>query len=520
MNLETIQNITLDFIVPRIQNVRCVEDDHNSRTINILITKNGTVYPLDNKTMTARYKIHKPDHTYIYNDALINDDGSVTIKLSDQAMSVVGVTHSELQISDSKNILSTMPFNIIVEKSVLSNKDIESKNESDVINGMINHLIDYDNPHKTDKKQIGLENCDNTSDADKPISTAQQIALDLKANTASPTLTGTPKAPTASAGTNTTQIATTAFTQTEIANHNTSPTAHFNIRSLISDLTTRLNALADSDDTTLDQLSEIVAYIKSNRTLIENVTTNKVNVSDIVDNLTSTSTNKPLSAKQGKVLKDLIDSLTTVVGNKVDKVSGKGLSTNDYTTNEKNKLSGISVGANVNVQSDWNTTNTTSDSFIKNKPAIPTKISELINDSGYLTSDTIVSTSRINLPRVTKNVSYQPGANRLVCEEFSSNSEGLPSAHFYHALTGQGSDANYNTQLAIGMTTTAMHYRNRQNGTWGEWNEIILAKNGVLNRNITTPSYLRVGTNSGTGVELAYNNEGGNVAWFSPDGTK
>lgn len=34
---------------------------------------------------------------------------------------------------------------------------------------------------------------------------------------------------------------------------------------------------------------------------------------------------------------------------KVDKVSGKGLSTNDYTTAEKNKLSGIEAGAEVNV---------------------------------------------------------------------------------------------------------------------------------------------------------------------------
>lgn len=36
------------------------------------------------------------------------------------------------------------------------------------------------------------------------------------------------------------------------------------------------------------------------------------------------------------------------VDNKVDKVTGKGLSTNDYTTVEKNKLSGIAAGAQVN----------------------------------------------------------------------------------------------------------------------------------------------------------------------------
>lgn len=38
--------------------------------------------------------------------------------------------------------------------------------------------------------------------------------------------------------------------------------------------------------------------------------------------------------------------LKTKLNGKVDKVSGKGLSTNDYTTTEKNKLSGIESGAN------------------------------------------------------------------------------------------------------------------------------------------------------------------------------
>lgn len=59
---------------------------------------------------------------------------------------------------------------------------------------------------------VGLGNVNNTSDADKPVSTATQTALNLKANLESPALTGTPTAPTAAAGTNTTQIATTAFT--------------------------------------------------------------------------------------------------------------------------------------------------------------------------------------------------------------------------------------------------------------------------------------------------------------------
>lgn len=55
---------------------------------------------------------------------------------------------------------------------------------------------------------------------------------------------------------------------------------------------------------------------------------------------------------------------------KVDKQNGKGLSTNDYTTTEKNKLAGIASGAEVNVQSDWNQATTTADDYIKNKPTL------------------------------------------------------------------------------------------------------------------------------------------------------
>lgn len=65
---------------------------------------------------------------------------------------------------------------------------------------------------------VGLGNVNNTSDANKPISTATQTALDLKAPLASPAFSGTPTAPTASAATNTTQIATTAFVQTVVGN--------------------------------------------------------------------------------------------------------------------------------------------------------------------------------------------------------------------------------------------------------------------------------------------------------------
>lgn len=62
--------------------------------------------------------------------------------------------------------------------------------------------------------------------------------------------------------------------------------------------------------------------------------------------------------------------ILSVVGNKVDKVSNKGLSTNDYTTTDRNKLAGIEANAQKNVQPDWDETDPSKSSYIKNKPTI------------------------------------------------------------------------------------------------------------------------------------------------------
>jgi hypothetical protein len=47
---------------------------------------------------------------------------------------------------------------------------------------LTSHTGNTSNPHSVTKTQVGLSNVDNTSDANKPVSTAQQSALDAKAN--------------------------------------------------------------------------------------------------------------------------------------------------------------------------------------------------------------------------------------------------------------------------------------------------------------------------------------------------
>lgn len=75
---------------------------------------------------------------------------------------------------------------------------------------------------------------------------------------------------------------------------------------------------------------------------------------------------------------------------KVDKVDGKGLSTNDYTSDEKTKLANVAAGAQVNVLEGIQKNGTTV--TITNKIAnitVPTATSDLTNDSGFITTSDI-----------------------------------------------------------------------------------------------------------------------------------
>jgi hypothetical protein len=104
------------------------------------------------------------------------------------------------------------------------------------------------------------------------VTLATTAALDLKANIASPTLTGTPAAPTAAAGTNTTQIATTEFVQTAVSN------------------------LVDAAPGTLDTLNELAAALGDDPNFATTVSTNiGTKVSKAGDTMTGTLTTRAIA---------------------------------------------------------------------------------------------------------------------------------------------------------------------------------------------------------------------------------
>lgn len=79
---------------------------------------------------------------------------------------------------------------------------------------------------------------------------------------------------------------------------------------------------------------------------------------------------------------------TTQLNNKVDKVSGKGLSTNDYTNEEKSKLAGIEAGAEVNAISGVSVNGAAQTPDEETKVVditVPTKLSQLTNDGSFVT---------------------------------------------------------------------------------------------------------------------------------------
>lgn len=112
-----------------------------------------------------------------------------------------------------------------------------------------------------------------------------------------------------------------------------------------------------------------------------------------------------------------------LLAGKVDKVDGKGLSSNDYTADEKAKLANIQAGAEVNVNADWDAV--TGDSAILNKPTIPTATSDLTNDSGFITAQDVPEA--VTVDDALDDASTNPVANSVITNQLNTLSASIPT---------------------------------------------------------------------------------------------
>lgn len=149
-------------------------------------------------------------------------------------------------------------------------------------------------------------------------------------------------------------------------------------------INTALSGKANSSHThTLDDVSET-----TDKKIL--TATERTKLSGIAEGANKTIVDSALSSTSTNPVQNNV--VNTALGNKVDKVSGKGLSTNDYTTAEKTKLAGIAEGANAYTHPSTHpasmisglATVATSGSYndLSNKPTIPTIPSSLPANGG------------------------------------------------------------------------------------------------------------------------------------------
>jgi hypothetical protein len=155
-----------------------------------------------------------------------------------------------------------------------------------------------------------------------------------------------------------------------------------------------------------------------------------------------------------QIIQDLTQAQTDITG-KVDKVAGKGLSTQDYTTADQTKLGGIAAGAEVNVQSDWNETDPTKDSFILNKPGAVSTVWGAI--SGTLSNQTDLATAlnnKVDIPGLTTNYGDAYFVKELLANvDVSSKSIEIIKTHS-NLNTASANEIDYPLTLVCGTSLT------------------------------------------------------------------
>lgn len=149
-------------------------------------------------------------------------------------------------------------------------------------------------------------------------------------------------------------------------------------------------------------------------------------------------------------------SAGVALAQKVDKVSGKGLSQNDFTNALKTKLDGIASGAEVNVQADWAQTNTSADDYIKNKPVDATSsVGGLMSASDKAKLDGIAAGAEVNVQSDWTETNTSSDAYiKNKPTNATSSTAGLMSAADKAKLDGIASGAEVNVQADWSQTNT------------------------------------------------------------------
>ena len=281
-------------------------------------------------------------------------------------------------------------INLLNQNMDIIDRELNNEtNSMDSVSGNLNsHIENKSNPHNVTKKQLGLENVENKS--------SSAIRGEITRDNVTNALGYTPYTPNEidnkfSALETKIDWKEAVDTYEDIISSYPFPEDGWTVNVKDTDYTYRYNGekwvaiSANAVPKATNEIDGILSkedYAKFNDANAKKHTHNNMS---ILNNITTTSVSNWNKAV-GHILDNEMHissderSLWNTVDNKVDREEGKGLSSNDFTDEDKKKLKDIPSDAEKNVQVDWNETDATSDAYIRNKP----EISDIINPDDFV----------------------------------------------------------------------------------------------------------------------------------------
>lgn len=309
-----IKRIEIDLYSPTsYEIIKAQQGDNHSRILEFALLNNGSPYTISNNIL-IKMEGHRGDNSSFPPKDCTIVNNIITARLDNDILYEPGTVEAKIVMYDKSDdsILSTIPFKIHVQKNPYDKNKLESEKQSAIDWLILNleklkssfeeHISDFLNPHKVSKSQVGLGNVPN-------VTTNDQTPTYTEAASTAKLVSG--------------EKLSAAFGKISKA-----------VSDLLLHLSDNIRHITSSERTNWNNAHNN-SHTHGNKSILDKITQN------LLDNWSAAYTHINDSIKH---ITSSERTLWNTVSNKVDKVEGKGLSTNDYTTAEKEIVASISTG--------------------------------------------------------------------------------------------------------------------------------------------------------------------------------
>ena len=187
MALQITANINVDFYDKKYILINAKQYDRNSRFLSVTCYNRGELFHINSSEHSAYIRYKKSDNNSVFNFCEIDRKGKIIIELTEQMLASDGICDADLVIVNKGDadvntetgeiieiinapILSTMPIYIDVVENPITNSEIESSYEFNLVNTTLeNYWADYEDVMKTSKSwavgNTGVRDGENTNNS-------------------------------------------------------------------------------------------------------------------------------------------------------------------------------------------------------------------------------------------------------------------------------------------------------------------------------------------------------------------